>query len=87
MTDESTFNEVRTLVATTLGIEDRASGLHEATQLIGGLPEFDSMAVVHVVTAIESRFGIEFDDDDITGELFETLGGLAEFVDSRRSRV
>jgi acyl carrier protein len=52
--------------------------------LFGELPEFDSMAVVNVVTALEERFGIVVEDDEISAETFETVGALARFVDSKR---
>jgi acyl carrier protein len=84
MPDPTTLDQVRTLVAVTLGIEDRAASFDASTGLIGSLPEFDSMAVVEVVTEIERQFGIELDDDEITGELFETLGSLAAFVETKR---
>jgi acyl carrier protein len=80
----TTLDEVRALVATTLGIEDRAASFDASTELIGGIPEFDSMAVVEVITALERQFGLDLEDDDITGEYFETLGSLAAFVDSKR---
>ena len=55
------------------------------TPLLGAMPELDSMAVVElVVTALEQRFGFDPDDDEITGEVFETLGTLAAFVDAKR---
>ena len=41
------------------------------------------MAVVSVITALENRLGITVDDDDITGETFETLGNLTAFVESK----
>lgn len=55
------------------------------TQLLGAIPEFDSMAVVTVLTAIEETFGFEVDDDEISAEIFETFGALCEFVESKVS--
>jgi acyl carrier protein len=42
------------------------------------------MAVAELVVALEARFGIEIGDDEITGEMFETLGSLAAFVAGKR---
>lgn len=50
------------------------------TALFGNLPELDSMAVATVLTAIEDEFGILIDDDEISGELFENVGALADFI-------
>ena len=76
-----TLDAVVTIVATTLGIEDRVSTFTADTALLGDLPEFDSLAVVEIVTAIEDRFGIEVDGGDLTADVFATFGSLAEFVD------
>jgi acyl carrier protein len=84
MSDTTTVEAVRSLLAATLGIEDRSASLDASTALIGGLPEFDSMAVIEVVTALEQHFDLQFDDDEITGEVFATLGTLAAFVDAKR---
>ncbi len=49
-------------------------------RLLGSIPEFDSMAVLAVVTDLEDKFEFEFDDDEISAELFESLGTLTDFV-------
>ena len=79
----STFSEVREILTQTLGIEDRVDSLTPATTLLGGVPEFDSMAVLKVILAIEEHFGVTIDDDEVTGELFETLGTLSTFVEQK----
>ena len=78
--DDSTFERVKSLVVKTLGIESRSAGLSRDTNLMDGVPEFDSMAVLQVILAIESDFGISIDNDEVSGEIFETLGTLADFV-------
>jgi acyl carrier protein len=79
----TTLEDVKSVVVSTLGIEDRAEALTPSTPLLGALPELDSMAVVELVTALEARFGFEVSDDEITGDVFETLGSLAAFVDAK----
>lgn len=79
-----TIDEVRDVLAGVLGIEDRAAALDATTPLLGSLPELDSMAVLELVEALQDQFGIEVDDEDVTAELFETLGSLAAFVDAKR---
>jgi acyl carrier protein len=84
VSNTSTLDDVKSVVIETLGIEeDRAASLDGSTELLGSLPELDSMAVVELVTVLEERFGFEVDDADITGEVFETLGSLAAFVEAR----
>ncbi len=43
----------------------------------------DSVAVLHVVGALESRFGIALGDDDLAAETFLTLEGLEALVERR----
>jgi len=50
------------------------------TPLMGAIPEFDSMAVVSLITTLEDRFGITVDDDEISGDTFATVGSLTDFV-------
>lgn len=84
VTNTTTFDDVKSLVVSTLGIENRADTLQPSTVLLGGVPEFDSMAVVELVAKMEEHFGIQISDDEITGEVFETFGSVAAFVDARR---
>jgi len=82
-TSTTTLDEVRAVLAATLGIEDRAERLTASTVLFGGLPELDSMAVVELVVSLEQHFGIAISDADVTGEVFETLGSLTALVESK----
>lgn len=55
------------------------------TPLLGAIPEFDSMAIIAVITELEDQLGIEFDDDEISAEIFETFGRLADFVSQKQA--
>lgn len=61
-----------------------AASLTADSLLFGSLPELDSMAVATVLTALEDRFDIIIDDDEVTGDLFETVGSLAAFIAAKR---
>ena len=74
------INEVREILRNTLQLGDRADELTSESPLIGAIPEFDSMAVVTVLTMVEDELGIEIDDDEVSAEIFETVGSLVEFV-------
>lgn len=78
------FEETRQLLASTLSLGDRADLFDESTQLLGSLPEFDSMAVVILLAALEEHFGFIAEDDEIFAETFETLGSLVEFVSQKQ---
>lgn len=79
-----TVDEVKAALVEALGIEDRAADIDADTQLFGSLPELDSMAVLELITVLEQRFGIFVDADDVTADVFETLGSLTAFVDGKR---
>jgi len=79
----SRFNEVKAVVVRTLGIESRADSLTPATALLDSIPEFDSMAVLQVMLALEEHFGVTIDAEEVSGELFETLGTLTDFVEKK----
>jgi acyl carrier protein len=79
----TTTQDVKTVLVNVLGIEDRAGTIDAGTPLLGSLPELDSMAVLELVAAIEQRFGVTIDDDEVTAEVFDTLGSLAALVDGK----
>lgn len=76
-------DEVISVVTATLGIAARRSEITPATELLGNVSELDSLAVLEVVAALESRFGIRLDDDDVVAESFATFGRLAGLVEAR----
>jgi acyl carrier protein len=74
---------VRSLLRDSLQLGDRAESLTRDSRLLGGIPEFDSMAVVSVIGLMEDRFGISLDDDELSADLFATVGTLADFVSAK----
>jgi acyl carrier protein len=44
----------------------------------------DSILIAELITRIEDRFGLQFDDDVLNAELFNNLNLLAGFVAQRR---
>lgn len=79
----ASLGEVRQIVGDMLQLGERTATLQADSALLGGIPEFDSMAVVSVITALEDQYGIMVEDDDISAETFETLGNLLDFVNSK----
>ena len=75
--------EVRQVLRDVLSLGSRADSLSLTSVLLGALPEMDSMAIVNVIAALEDRFDITVDDDEITGETFATMGSLTEFIQSK----
>ena len=82
---DSDFDEVdgtlRAVIGDTLGLtKARVAAFDDATPLFGALPELDSMAVATLLTALEERFAMLIEDDDVAAEDFETYGTLLAFV-------
>lgn len=82
--DPTDITALRQLLAEVLDLGERADGLQLDSPLLGALPEFDSLAVVSLITALQERFGIEIHDEDIDPDMFETVGSLQRFIDSRQ---
>jgi acyl carrier protein len=77
------LQQVKSIICKVLQINDSEGVLDFETPLIGAIPEFDSMAVVSIITALEERFGFVVDDDEIDASVFETVGSLVAFVEGK----
>jgi acyl carrier protein len=77
----SVANEVVQLLLTILQLDRRNSVLTPSSPLLGSIPEFDSIAVVEVITALEERFGFVVDDDEINADTFASVDSLSRFVE------
>ena len=83
MVYEVNINKMIELLSDTLSLS--ADELSADPQLIGNLPEFDSMAIVSILMQIEEDFGIEIPDDELSGEVFESVQSLTEFVEIQQA--
>ena len=81
----TTLEQVRAILRDALSLGSRADGLDAPSPLLGAIPEFDSMAVVAVLTMLEDQFGFTVEDDEVSADVFQTLGALVEFVDRKLS--
>ena len=77
------MDEIRSVLNDTLQLGDRAESLTDSTLLLGSIPEFDSMAVVTILMQLEERFGLVIEDDEITADIFKTVGSLRAFVEEK----
>lgn len=77
------IDDIREILRDTLQLGERADKLTATSPLLGAVPEFDSMAVVTVITMIEEQYGVTVDDDEVSAEVFETVGSLADFVSQK----
>lgn len=72
--------EMMVLLDSVLGLGGRGLKFSAESPLLGALPEFDSMAVASVLAAVEDRWGILIEDDEVDGALFANVGSLIDFV-------
>jgi len=78
---------VNAVLADVLGLSpDRIALMTPQTPLFGAMPELDSMAVAGLLTEIEDQFQIRIDDDDVNGDLLETVGSLTAYVASKMAK-
>jgi acyl carrier protein len=83
--DTSTVDTVTDILVESLELHERRHELTSRTLLFGSMPEFDSLALVIVISAIEERFNFEMDEEDITAEVFESIESLSAYVDHCRT--
>ncbi len=74
--------DIQQLLRRSLHLDDSVN-LDPNAELLGALPEFDSMAVVAILEDIEQVFGVHVPDDEVEAEIFLTVGSLHDFVVSR----
>lgn len=74
--------EVKNLLKETLQLDEVESWDLE-TEILGSIAEFDSMAIVTILTMVEESYGIMIEDDEVSAEVFETLGSLVDFINEK----
>jgi len=83
MSGVSVETALRGILESTIGKRALPAALNDSTELLGAIPELDSMAVLGVLTQIQDDFGVEIDDDEVSADIFLTFGDLKRFVESK----
>ncbi len=76
-------DSLRQILSAQLGPAYPPSYFSTETEMLGSIPELDSMAVVGILAAIEESTGITIADDEVSADVFATFGSLAAFVESQ----
>jgi len=79
----SISTDIKGVLISILQLQGDNTLLKEDTPLLGAFPEFDSMAVVSLLTALEDKFGFFVEDDEIDAQVFETVSSLVTFVEGK----
>jgi acyl carrier protein len=75
---------LRGVLTEVLGLEpERVAAFGPSTALFGSLPEFDSLAVAELLTALEERLGILIEDHEVDAGMMETFGALLAFTKAK----
>jgi acyl carrier protein len=78
--------QVVRIIDEVLSLHGRGLKFTRQTHLLGAIPEFDSMAVVALITALEDQLGVSIDDDEVDGSTFRTVGALVDLVAGKLGR-
>jgi len=70
----------REILRSNLQLGARADQMNRSTTLMGSLPEFNSLTVVGLIAGVEEQTGSSVNDDEISADIFETVGTFADFI-------
>jgi acyl carrier protein len=76
-------SDVIAILQSNLGVPAGVILAHPGTPVLGAIPEMDSMSVIGILASLEERYGIMVDDDEISADVFATVGSLTMFVESK----
>jgi acyl carrier protein len=77
--------QVITILTECLSLQGARAQLTRETRLVNSMPEFDSMAVVAVLTALEEQLGFVV-GDDLDAATFHSVGTLVDAIRESSSR-
>lgn len=77
------FELAKDILRVSLQLGERANSLTLDTPLMGNFPEFNSLTVTGIVTAIEEQTGNGVEDHEIGEEIFQTVGTLTNFIETK----
>lgn len=66
-----------------LNLNGSGNSLSVDSALLGAVPEFDSMAIVNLLAALEEKYDLTINDDEIDADVFETVSSLVQFVTNK----
>lgn len=81
------ISDIVQIIGTVIGDSAMVGCVDEDTQLLGTMPEMDSMAIVNVILALEAHYGFHVDDEEVEHSIFESVGSLFHFVENKLSKL
>lgn len=86
MSGEELVPALRAILRERLALAGGDLALDEDTGLLGAGIGLDSFEVLQLVAALEERFDLTIDDDDLQPDHFRTVGSLLRFLRARVER-
>lgn len=79
----NTLEITKQILKATLQLGSEVDSFDRHTLLLGGLPEFNSLTITTIIMEIENQLDCVVEDSELTAEVFESLGSLADFIESK----
>ena len=80
-------NRIKTVIKKRLKLKVKMGELSKDTPLIGKGLGLDSVGVLELVVGLEEEFNIMFEDSEISIELFENIGSLANYINEKLTEL
>ena len=80
MTKTQLTLEIKQLLIELLSLDILPTEMDDDALLLGDIPEFDSMAIVAVITSLEEKYSFNSADDDLSAEVFESVETVVDYV-------
>ena len=79
--DRKVIQDIKKVIINSVGSGVPIDSLTEDFPLVGNI--LDSMAITNLILALEEHFDFIFDDDELSAEVFETVGSLTDFINQK----
>lgn len=87
MDNQAIINQLKDIIAEKLDVNIKREEIAADISLFEDGVGLDSIAIMEFITVIEETFGFQFADDDLNGEIFQSLDTLAPVVMARSVMV
>lgn len=71
------------LIKSCLQQGDNVNDFTMDTKLLGAFPELNSLTIMTMITALEEQLDCAIADEELSAEIFETVGTLAQFIEKK----
>ena len=84
---ENTIDHLKHLIAEELDVNIQMAEIEPDAPLLEDGLGLDSIAIVELITLIEEKFAVEFDEDDLDMEAFANVRTLSQWIEKHKAPV